>query len=466
MSKLFRLAEMEWPAYPAAPLPAARPVETFRRRLEQTRAKMAESGLDALVVYADREHFGTMVWLTNFDPRFEEAILVIRHDRKPLIVVGNECEGYLGISPLFVSGDLRHERYQPFSLISQPRAQTRLLSAILAGEGIRHGSRVGTAGWKYFEEGEHTDPDHAIELPAHIVDVLRDLAGHDQVTNEGALFMNPRDGLRTYADADDIAQFEYANSVVSRAMRAMIFAMKDGITDFEAYAAAGMNGLPLGCHSTFCTGPTAALGLSGPMGNVLRRGAPLSANLCIWRANCCRAAWLASSAADLPEDARDYVEAFAGPYALALDRWFSMMRPGVVGGDVQAEIDRLLPFETFGVFLNPGHLIDTDEWVSSPIYSGSHVPLRSGHVLQVDIIPSSPRYFSARMEDTIVIADEALRSDLKARHPDVAARIAARAAFMRDRLGFDVPETMLPLSDLAGIAPPFLFAPEKLIVLG
>lgn len=465
MPKSFRLVEIEWPNHPPAPLPAPAGPDVFRRRLSATRARMAEAGLDTLVVYADREHFGAMVWLTHFDPRFEEAILVIRHDRKPLLVVGNECESYLGISPAFVSGDIRHERYQPFSLVSQPRGDSRLLSEILAGEGIGHGSRVGTAGWKYFGSGEHPDPRHAIEMPAYIVDALRELAGERQVTNEGAMFMDPRDGLRTFADADDIAHFEHANSVVSRAMRTMIFAMREGMTDFEAYAAAGMNGLPLGCHPTFCTGPSAGLGLSGPMGNVLERGRPLSANLCIWRANCCRAAWLASSAADLPGEARDYVEAFAGPYVVALDRWFAMMRPGVAGGDVQGEIDRLLPFDTFGVFLNPGHLIDTDEWVSSPIYPRSHVPLRSGHVLQVDIIPSSKRYFSTRMEDTVVIADDALRADLEARHPEVAARIAARADFMRDVMGFDVPETMLPLSDMAGIAPPFLFAPQRLIAL-
>lgn len=129
-------------------------------------------------------------------------------------------------------------------------------------------------------------------------------------------------------------------------------------------------------------------------------------------------------------------------------------------------MDRMLPFERFGIFLNPGHLIDTDEWVSSPIFEGSDLPLRSGHVMQVDIIPSSPDYFSTRMEDTVVIADEALRAELKSRHPEVYARIMARTAFMRDIMGFDVPETMLPLSDLAGIAPPFFFSPETLIGLG
>lgn len=466
MTKSVRLVEQDWPEYPAAEVPASLSLDLYRRRIAATRARMLEDGISTLVVYADREHFGTMVWLTNFDPRFEEALLVIRHDRKPLFIVGNECASYLGIAPMFAAGEIRHERQQSFSLISQPRASSRLLSGILAGEGISHGTRVGVCGWKYFTAAEHLDPRHAIDAPAFITDVLRTLAGHDQVTNETAMFMSPRDGLRTIADADDIAQFEYANSVVSRSMRKMLFALRDGMTDFDAVIAAGLNGLPLGCHPTFCTGDTAALGLAGPMGNRLRRGQPLSANLCVWRANCCRAGWLADSAADLPHAAQDYVEAFAGPYTLALDRWFSMMRPGVSGGDIKADMDRLLPFEKFGVFLNPGHLIDTDEWVSSPIFEGSTMPLRSGHVMQVDIIPSSKTYFSSRMEDTVVIADKHLRADLKARHPAVHARIMARTTFMRDTMGFHVPDSMLPLSDMAGIAPPFMFAPQELITLG
>ncbi|MDP3525248.1 MAG: M24 family metallopeptidase [Hoeflea sp.] len=466
MNKTFRLIDADWPDYAAAQALPFRSADIYRRRLAATRERMERTGIETLVVYADREHFGTMVWLTGFDPRFEEALLVIRHDRPPLFVVGNECEGYLGASPMFAAGEMRHERFQAFSLISQPRSDSRLLADILAGEGIASDARVGVSGWKYFTEGEHPDPAHAIDAPSFIADTLRSLAGYEAVTNATAMFMSPRDGLRTIADADDIALFEHANSVVSQSVRAMIFAMRDGISDFDVVKAAGLNGMALGCHPTFCTGETAALGLAGPSGAILRRGQPLSFNLCVWRANCCRAGWLARDAGDLPHAAQDYVETFAGPYVQALDRWFSMMRPGVPGGDVKAEMDRLLPFERFGVFLNPGHLIDTDEWVSSPIFEGSDVPLRSGHVMQVDIIPSSPVYFSTRMEDTIVIADAALRAEVQARHPDVHDRIVARAAFMRDVMGFDVPDTMLPLSDMAGIAPPFFFSPEKLIALG
>ena len=39
------------------------------------------AGYDRLVVYADREHSANLSFLTGFDPRFEEALLVVGTDR-------------------------------------------------------------------------------------------------------------------------------------------------------------------------------------------------------------------------------------------------------------------------------------------------------------------------------------------------------------------------------------------------
>jgi hypothetical protein len=58
-------------------LPAAR----YAERLEALRERMSASGVDRLVVYADREHSANLSFLTGFDPRFEEAILVVGEDR-------------------------------------------------------------------------------------------------------------------------------------------------------------------------------------------------------------------------------------------------------------------------------------------------------------------------------------------------------------------------------------------------
>jgi hypothetical protein len=185
-------------------------------------------------------------------------------------------------------------------------------------------------------------------------------------------------------------------------------------------------------------------------GRTLQRGEPLSLNLCHWGSNICRAGWIAATADDLPEAARDYVAAFAGPYFEAMAAWFTRLRIGTPGGDLHALVAERLPFERFGVFLNPGHLIHLDEWLSSPIYRGSTVPLRSGMALQVDVIPSSPVYGSTRMEDGVVLADVALRRQIATEFPN-ATRCQHRRGFTAETSTW-LPERM-PIIDIITVLP-------------
>jgi hypothetical protein len=124
-----------------------------------------------------------------------------------------------------------------------------------------------------------------------------------------------------------------------------------------------------------------------------------------------------------------------------------------------------LPDEMFGLFLNPGHLIGMDEWLSSPIYEGSTEPLASGMAMQMDVIPGHPVFASTRMEDGYVIADGALQADLARDFPEVLARCQARAAFMRDVIGMEVPGCLLPLADTCGIIAPWLLDPAQVLAL-
>ena len=92
-----RLIRIDWPdtGQPQVP-PDPTPAE-MAGRLAAVRAEMALRGLDALVVYGDREHAANLHWLTGFDPRFEEALLVVRAD-EALLIAGNECLPYTAIS--------------------------------------------------------------------------------------------------------------------------------------------------------------------------------------------------------------------------------------------------------------------------------------------------------------------------------------------------------------------------------
>jgi hypothetical protein len=322
---------------------------------------------------------------------------------------------------------------------------------------------AGAAGWKWFGPEEADDPDTTLDLPDFVAGPLRRVAG--RVVNATDLLMHPGHGLRARVDADEIARLEFSNHMAAHAVRRMVFAFREGITDFDAVAAAGLGGLPLSCHVTFATGGRAAFGLSGPTGQVLRAGSPISFNIAHWGSNICRAGWLARSAADLPAAAADHLEGFVFPYVQAMSHWCTLMRPGVPGGDVWSAMQAALPFDRFGVFLNPGHLIGLDEWMCSPIAEGSDIPLASGMAMQMDVIPSNPVHVSTRMEDGYALADDALRADLAARHPEVAARCAARAAFMREAIGMEVPDTLLPLADTCGIVSPWLFDPAMVVTL-
>jgi hypothetical protein len=464
-TKRHQLIEVEWPAFGLAERPPAVEASELQGRFEALRAAMDSNGLTHLVVYADREHFANLAYLTNFDPRFEESVLIVARDGDPLIVVGNECEGYLGVSPLFTAGSLRSERFQPFSLLNQPRDSSRKIRDIFAGEGIRSGSQVGCVGWKYFADSEHPDGAHAIDLPSYLVDTLRDLAGHAAVVNATALMMHPHHGLRAHCSASEIAYFEYTGVLASEGMKRMLFGLRPGMTDTELASLCGYNGEPLSCHMTLVTEANRNQGLSGPVGARIPSGSPLATNLAYWGSNVCRAGWVAKSAEDLVPAARDYVSAFAGPYFEVMAEWFGLLKIGTPAGKLAALIAEKLPFKRFGIFLNPGHLIHLDEWLSSPVYPGSEIPLHSGMAIQVDVIPSSPVYFSTRMEDGVALADAELRRSLKALYPACFARCEQRRAFMIDVLGIDVSEEVLPLSNMPTIVPPFFLRPNQIFAV-
>jgi Xaa-Pro aminopeptidase len=451
------LTDRDWPDFgtPGAPAPVSR--AELAARLVLIRDAMERARLDALVIYGDREHFANLLWASGFDPRFEEALFVVLPEGAPLLMAGNECMPYTQVSPAVAAGDIAVAHCASFSLLSQPRGSDRI--EVLLDRTLPRGGRVGTVGWKYWTAEEVGDPEHAIELPSLLADLVRSRA--DDVVNATALFMHPGTGLRSVVTVDEIARLDFANHMAAGAVRRMAFALREGATDFDVFAAGAVGGLPLGCHPTFATGPR-PFGLGGPTGARIERGRTISFNVCHWGSNICRAGWVAEGPDDLPREARDYLDVFVGPYLEAMNLWCGLMRPGIPGGEVQAAVDAALP--GFGVMLNPGHLIGMDEWISSPIYPGSELPIRSGMAMQMDVIPDHPVYGSTRMEDGYVITDDGLRARLEETHPKVAARIEMRRSFMRE-MGFDLPDTLLPLSDTCGVVAPFLLAPRRMATL-
>lgn len=449
------LKQLDWPVYgPASPVifPSS---EELKERIARCRSLMQSKGLTHLVIYGDREHFANLYYLVHFDPRFEEALLILDLEKPPLLLVGNECVSHLTVSPLYQQGELRYERYQPFSLISQPRNESRALKKILTEEGLSDSSKAGCVGWKYFISLEFGEPAQAIDLPGFILDGLREICGKENVINATDLLMSPVYGLKASITAFEIAHFEFSNGMAADGMINFLKNFQTGITDFEMVNAYGYTGYPLGCHVGLKSEANLHIGLSSPAGGTIRLGDPCSTNLSYWGSNICRAGWAARSEADLPDTAKGYVQEFAAPYFYACTEWLKALKIGAKGGDIFKLIQELLPFDQFTVFLNPGHLIHYEEWVSSPIYEGSDDLILSGMYFQLDIIPRSKKFFSSRMEDGYVVADQALQQALKEQYPDTFNRCMARRAFMLEELGIELPQEILPISNTAGLVPPF-----------
>ena len=457
------LKEIEWPEFGIAEYPGEPSPAEIEDRISSCYNAMEGRGLTHLIVYGDREHFANLMYLTHFDPRFEEAVLILRKDVRPVILVGNECVGHLPVSPLYNSGRLRYERYQPLSLLSQPRDDSRSLETIFRSEGIDSNTKVGCIGWKYFSEKEFVDYRHRIEIPAFIVDTLRSICGFSNVVNATDILMSPGYGLRTVCSAYEIAFFEFSNVMSSEGVKNVMKNFRADIPDFELLREYQYTGYPLNCHIGIKSSGNQHYGLSSPVGAIIKKGDPCSTNIGYWGSNICRAGWVAEDESDLPETARGYVENFVMPYFRACKIWFENMKIGAKGKVLQDIIDSNLPFDDFGIFLNPGHLIHMDEWVSSPIYKNSDDEIRSGMYIQVDIIPRSKKYSSTRMEDGIVIADENLQTQLKEQYPEVYKRCMARRKFMIEELGFMLPDEVLPLSNMPAIIAPFFLNHKKIL---
>jgi hypothetical protein len=448
------LTKRDWPDFgrAATPPPFRVTRDAYARRHELLRARLHSAGASHLLVYGDREHFANLLWTAGLDPRFEEALLILTAGRDPLLLLGNECVNYVPASP----APLRVERYQPFSLPDMPREHSRPLAEILRDEGLDAHARVAFAGWK-----DYAEP-HQIDAPSYLVDAVRFASGFENVTSAAAWFTDARDGVRTTADPAEIAFFEWTNTLASDGLRRIIAALEPGALDHDLLQHAHYNGVPLGCHMTLKCGGN-RVSLASARGERVVRGGRFSAGICYWGANVCRCGWVAEGPADLPPEASGYVEHFVQPYFDAMAAWFELLKPGIPGGLLHAAIHDRLPEDRFHIFLNAGHLIGFDEWISSPVWAGSPVPLRSGMVVQADVIPSHPDLYSTRMEDGYLLAGEALRAALD---PALLDRAAARRAWMRDALGISLDESVLPLSNLCGYVAPFLLEPSLVMTRG
>jgi hypothetical protein len=431
----------------------------YQARIDRLRSALADRELDAAVIYGDREHVANISWATGYDPRFEEALLVVTRDRRPVLMAGNEGYPYAEIA----AGDFDRVLWQQLSLMGQPRDKDKGLVPLLQQAGLRPGMAIGLAGWKGFEdEAGRYDPQW-FETPHYLVATLKSFG---PVRNIADVLMNPVDGLRILNEADQLARFEYASTLSSQGIKNFVLGARPGSSEYEACRNLGLNGFPLAVHVNMCSGPRAKYGLPSPSTRVMEQGDPIVVGLGLMGALNCRAGFLARDENDLPIGIRDYVAKLVAPYFASAVAWYETIGIGVTGGEVYERVMAHVGDPFFGIGLNPGHYIHLDEWVHSPMKKNSTIKLRSGMALQCDIIPATGTdYFMSNIEDGIALADDALRAAMARSHPEASARITARRAFMMDVLGIRLKPEVLPLSNMAAWLPPFWLSPQKAMAM-
>jgi hypothetical protein len=402
--------------------------------------------VDHVVVYGDREHAASLVFLCNLDPRFEEVLFVLGRGRRTLLL-GKEDIGYLPVVPIEVDTIL----CPTLSLMGIDRSGGPTVEQALCEAGVGKGDRVGVVGWKTLLPDEWSGNFAPIFAPAFVVDTLREIAGSPElVVDVTSTLTSPRSGLRTFNSADQIAVFEWGASRCSAFVMEVLGAARPGVSEREAFREVPWGGEPLSYHPVLSSGPDVAVGLRSPSSRRFVLGDAAIVGIGIWGGNCARGGLVAGA------DDGVYLDGLAVPYWRAIATWYESLELAVAGGDVFEAITSLLAGEAFASSLNPGHLIHYEEWLDSPIRAGSSDPIASGMVVQSDIIPTGIRPgWTANCEDTVAIADGDLRAEIEARHPELWSRITARQAFMRDRLGIQVRDEVLPLSPTAGYFPPF-----------
>ena len=431
--------------------------ETLHRRLAAIIQRMQEQKIAQLIIYADKEHGSNFEYLAGFIPRFEEALLVVNQQGDLAYIMGNEN---LKLVP-FARNPGRCLHAPLFSLPNQPMRGEQPLDQLLNEAGIVAGERTGLVGWKLFTGRQQG----MCDLPQFVYAAAAQAAGSDALlVNATGLFISPDNGARCVNCADEVAFYEAGANLASTAMLAALDSVEPGNTEKALGAQLNAEGQPNTVMTIAATGDRFAHARLYPSDKQLVTGDKLSLTTGYKGGLTSRSAYVVSEASELQCNVSDWLTRLAIPYYHAVVSWLEHLHIGLTGGELYSLIESVLPKAEYGWHLNPGHLVADEEWLSSPVYPDSAVTLKSGMLLQMDIIPSVPGYGGCSIEDTVGLADAALRDELARAYPDVWQRMTQRKTYLAEVLRIRLPEEVMLLSNTVGYLRPFLLDKRRALV--
>lgn len=441
---------------PGTPVPLSD--ATIEERKKKVLARMEKAGIEQLVVYGDTEHSGNFEYLIGFFTRFEEGLLVIKADGRMNLVLGNEN---LNKAPKArVEAGCVH--VPAFSLPNQPCEVAKTLREQLIEAGVEPGKRTGIAGWKLFTS-PYEENEKLFDVPAFIVDSIRSIAGEEMVQNATVLFIGA-DGVRTTNNANEIAHYEFAAALASDCMLEAMDAMEEGVSEMELGSHLNRFGQRNSVVTIASSGPRFVKANMYPTDNTVKTGDTISLTVGYRGGLSSRAGYAVRNREELPKGAQDYLERVAAPYFNSYAHWLSAIRVGMAGGELYRLVEETLPKSEFHWGLCPGHLTAEEEWLCSPIRKDSQELLRSGMLLQIDIIPAVPGYGGVSAESTIALADETLRGEIEKQYPKLWERIKARRMYLQETLGIPLPKEVLPMCSTVAYLRPYLLKKDAALV--
>lgn len=430
---------------------------TMVERKNKVLARMNEEGFDALVIYADKEHGGNFEYLTGFVPRFEEGLLILEKSGSATVILGNENLKMANYCRIPVT--LKHCPY--FSLPNQPMDNEKSLEALFIESGLNTRSKVGLVGWKMFTS-TLDDNKAYFDLPYFIVEAVKNSTAPNVVLENAAhLFIRGDKGARSTNNENEIAHYEYGANLASNAILDAMNAVEPGIRETELGALLAAEGQYQTVVTIAAAGQRFAKANFYPTYKKVERGNPLSLTTGFKGGLSSRTGFVIADESELPANQKDYLDRVAKPYFAAVVSWLENIKTGMTGGELYDLVESVLPKAQYGWHLNPGHLSADEEWMSSPVYPHSEETLKSGMIMQIDIIPSVAGYTGVSAEESVALADAALQKKIQASYPELWGRIAARREYIRKVLHINIADEVIPLANTVAYLRPFLLAKDK-----
>ena len=304
----------------------------YQLRIKSLLQLASSQGYTHLIIYGDREHYSNIHFLTGYDPRFEEALLILSLEQEPTLIVGNEGLDYSTIIPF----NLQKVLFQSFSLVGQPRGKSKSLREIYQRAGIQKNSHIGIIGWKYFIPIECTNPSQTFEIPYYIVQELQNLVNCENLKNASDLMIHPDYGIRISLDVKELIFHEIAGTKASRKVLQTLQNLQIGESEIDASQHLAIDGDPLSVHPNINFGLENVLpGLKSPTyQKKLELGEIITVGMGYRRALVARTGLYVRKKEEIPPAMEGIVENFYTPYFKALCNWYEALHIGALGDEV------------------------------------------------------------------------------------------------------------------------------------